>query len=85
MLLLMCVNTSPFKERITFLHLLHQKLLSSHVIIPNKDRVVNQIAWADLAEVVYEQASLLVESLQDSQEKVSYIHFFFFLKLFLSF
>ncbi|CAG5125617.1 unnamed protein product, partial [Candidula unifasciata] len=56
--------------RITFLHELHQKLLSCHVNIPNKDRVINDISWADLAEVIYEQVSLVVESLQDTQQKL---------------
>ncbi|GFO42037.1 coiled-coil domain-containing protein 171-like [Plakobranchus ocellatus] len=58
------------EERIAFLHGLYQRLLSSHLSPPTRDRTFNQFAWSDLTDVVYEQVSCLVDLLQSSEEKM---------------
>ncbi|KAK3801916.1 hypothetical protein RRG08_028383 [Elysia crispata] len=58
------------EERIAFLHGLYQRLLSSNITSPTRDRTFNQFAWADLTEIVYEQVSCLVDLLQSSEERM---------------
>ncbi|XP_005092062.1 coiled-coil domain-containing protein 171 isoform X2 [Aplysia californica] len=58
------------EEKIAFLHGLYQRLLSSHITVPTRDKSFNQFAWLDLTEVVYEQVTSLVDLLHMSDEKL---------------
>lgn len=58
------------EEKIAFLHGLYQRLLSSHISVPSRDKIFNQFAWVDLTEVVYEQVSSLVDLVHTTDEKL---------------
>ncbi|KAJ8304026.1 hypothetical protein KUTeg_017609 [Tegillarca granosa] len=61
------------EEKLAYLHGMYQRLLSGRIMVPTKDQGLNQLTWADLTTIVYEQVSALVNASLRADEKICHL------------
>ncbi|XP_041371577.1 coiled-coil domain-containing protein 171-like isoform X2 [Gigantopelta aegis] len=61
------------EEKLAFMHGMYQRLVAGRIVLPVKDKGFNQFSWSDLTEVVYQQVTTLVNTLQQTDDKMRHL------------